>query len=313
MVAGIAPDLDYASYFAGPAAFFAYHRTALHSIAGATITGCALAGVFCLLDKKLAVHTTATFKSSPLTFATGLAICAAGAIGHQLLDLASGEGIQLLWPFRVHWSRWNLAAGFDPWIIFLLVAGLLIPELFKLVGEEVGARRKGASGNRAAIATLLILMSYFGARAYLHSRALGILLSSEYHGREPVSAGAFPSSSNPFAWRGVVSTDNTLEELDLNLSAADFNPDRSLTRYKPTDSPALEAGERAAATQRFLKYAQFPLASVARREDGYRFELRDASFPAGDDSPANMLVRVDLTSGAQIVREEIRYASSGEN
>jgi hypothetical protein len=275
---------------------------------------CALAGLFCALVKKWPSGQLTKRRAAPLTFAPALTLCAMGAAGHDLLDLASGEGVQLAWPFRVHWSRWNLAASLDPWVLILLIAALLIPQLFRLVGEEVGARRKKSAGGGAAIATLLLLFTYFGGRAYLHSRAVDVLLSSEYHGREPLSAGAFPSSSDPFSWRGIVSTDNTLEEIEVDLGpGSDFNPDRSLTHYKPADSPALEAADESGAAQRFLPYAEFPLASVTRREDGYRFGLRDLRFSANDDGPANMTVRVDLNSSSQIIREEFRYASSGND
>ncbi len=314
MTAGIAPDLDYASFFTGPGAFLAMHRSALHSVGGAALTSCMLAALFCLLDKKWPARKSVRKPPPPPTFAVALVLCVAGAVAHDLLDLASGEGLELLWPFRVHWSHLNLAASFDPWILFLLIGGFLIPQLFGLVGEEVGAPKKGSAGSSAALATLLLLVTYLGARAYLHNRAVEVLLSSEYHGREPLSAGAFPSASNPFEWRGVISTDNTIEELVVNLSpGADFNPDRSLTHYKPAGSPALEVAGRTPSAQTFLKYAEFPLASVVHREDGYRFELRDLRFPSSDSGPENLLARVDLSSAFQITRQQIRYATSGEN
>ena len=311
VTAGIAPDLDYASYFGGPGAFLAIHRSALHSVGGAAVTSCTLAALFCVLDKRWPPRKSA---QRPATFAAALALCVAGTVTHDLLDLASGEGLQLLWPFGVHWSHWNLAASFDPWILILLLGGFLIPQLFALVGEEVGAPKKSSAGSGAAAATLLLLFTYLGARAYLHNHAVEVLLSSEYHGREPLSAGAFPSSANPFEWRGLVSTDKTIEELAVNLSpGADFNPDRSLTHYKPAGSPALEVGEKTPAAQKFLKYAEFPLASVAHREDGYRFELRDLRFPSSDNGPENLLARADLASDFRITLQQIRYASSGEN
>ena len=165
------------------------------------------------------------------------------------------------------------------------------------------------TGSGFSVATLLILAMYFGARAELHGRALGLLLSGEYHGREPLAAGAFPSSANPFEWRGVVSTDNTIEEIEISLNPeADFNPDRSLTHYKPEDVAPLRAAQDTRAVQRFLQYAQFPLASVSRHEDGYRFELRDVRFPAADENPANIVVREELDSDSHITHEELRYA-----
>lgn len=312
VIAGVAPDLDYASYFAGPSAFVAIHRSALHSIAGGVI----LCFVVSVLFVAIAAHAPAPKNprngAPTLTFRRALALSALAVIAHDLLDVCSGEGIQWLWPFRVHWSHLNLAESFDPWALLILFAGLLIPLLFRLVSEEVGARKKSGSG--AAVLTLLLLVAYFGMRAYFHSRTLDLLLSSEFHGREPLSAGAFPDSSNPLAWRGVVSTDNTLEEIDVNLApGADFNSDRSLTHYKPADSPQLETAEKSPTAQRFLRYAEFPLAAVARREDGYRVELRALRFPAADQSPANIIARIEVDASMHIVRQQLRYASSPPN
>lgn len=311
VTAGVTPDLDYASYFAGPSGFLALHRSALHSIAGGAALICALAALFLFVGTKSSAPQNQRKQLPPPTFLIAFALCALGIVAHDFLDLCSGEGIQWLWPFRVHWSHWNLAESFDPWALLILVAGLLIPQLFRLVSEEVGARKKIGSG--AAVFTLLLLVAYFGARAYFHARAVDLLLSSEFHVREPLSAGAFPSSTDPLTWRGVVSTDNTLEEIEVSLApGVDFNADRSLTHYKPPDSPPLDTAEKSQTAQRFLRYAEFPLASVFRREDGYRVELRDLRFSATDQSASNLVVRVELSAEFQIVREQLRFASSGE-
>lgn len=313
IAAGVAPDLDYASYFAGPQAYLTLHRSALHAIPGGIALGCALAAAFCTLDSRWTPAKSPRKPPAPLVFAVAAALSLLGIAAHDLLDLASGEGMQMLWPFRIHWFRWDLAESFDPWVLVLLVGGLLIPLLFRLVSEEVGARKKHGAGSGAAVFTLLLLCVYFGARAYFHARVVDLLLSSEYHEREPLAAGAFPMPANPLDWRGVVATDNTLEELDVNLaSVAEFNSDRSLTHYKPPDSPALEAAEKTGVARRFLRYAEFPLASVARREDGYRVELRDLRFSAGDETAANLIVRVELSRDFRVMRQTLRYASAGE-
>ncbi len=315
VLSGVAADLDYASYAGGPGAFLHLHRALFHSVPAAALLACSVAAVFCLIDRK----SVGTFnagearngQSFARAFVPALAVCAAGVASHIFLDLASGEGVQLLWPFRVHWTAWSLASNFDPWVLALLSSGLLIPLLFGLVGEEVGARKKSSSGVRAAIFILLLLAAYLGARAGLHSRAIDLLLSTEYHGREPLAAGAFPSSPNPMNWRGVVSTADTIEEIDVHLSQqAAFNPDASLTHYKPQGSPALEAAERTSASRTFLKYAEFPLAGVNKREDGYRIDVHDVRFPEGDENPANIAVRIDLDSALHVAHEEFRYSSS---
>jgi len=312
VVSGVAPDLDYASYLGGAHAFMRFHRTALHSVAGSALMACAIAGAFCVLDERLPQNKTPRAKAfAPLAFGSALAVCAIGAASHILLDLASGVGVQLLWPFRTHWSAGNLTDDFDLWILLVLVAGLLLPLLFHLISEEVGERKKAPAGGRSAIVTLFLVIAYLGARADLHSQAIDLLLSREYHGRIPLAAGAFPEASAPFHWRGLVVTDDTIEVVDVPLGSPDeFSPDRSLTHYKPEDSPVLDIAEKTAAAARFLKYAQFPLAGVQRLEAGYRVEVHDARFESGDTEPANIFVRVDLDSELQVRREAYLFASS---
>jgi len=312
VASGLAPDLDYVSYFAGPDAFIRYHRTALHSLSGLAALAVAMASLFLLLDRKLPPPKTVQGKTfAPLTFPGAFAACAVGAAGHLLLDLASGVGVQLFWPFRRRWTGWDLAANFDPWLLVLLVAGFLVPVLFRLVGEEVGERRKGPAGVRGALVTLVLVAAYLGARAYLQSQAVTLMLSREFHGRVPLSAGAFPESGTPFDWRGVAVTDDTIETVGVPLGPGEaFDSDRSLTHHKPEDSPALDAAEKTPVAAEFLGYARFPMASVGRLEAGYRVEIHDLRFASGDPDPANVFARVDLNSSLEVQRQDFYFASS---
>jgi len=310
VITGLAPDLDYASYFGGAGAFMRFHRTLLHSLTGSAVMACAVASAFCVLDRRMPPKRQQVKTVAPLAFSAAFAVCAIGAAGHMLLDVASGVGVQLLWPFQAHWSGWNLITDLDVWTLLLLIVGLLLPLLFTLVNEEVGERKKGPGGSRAAIVTLVLLAAYFGARANLHSRAIDLILSREYHGRIALSAAAFPESSAPFSWRGIAETDNTMEEVDVPLGPGDqFDADRSVTLFKPEDSPALAAGEKSEASQRFLLYAKVPFARVQPLEAGYRVEVRDLRF-ADDDELANVFVRVDFNSSMRITHQRFYFASS---
>jgi membrane-bound metal-dependent hydrolase YbcI (DUF457 family) len=318
VVAGVAPDLDFASYLGGAGSFLRFDRTLLHSLLSSLVLECAVAGAFYFVAKKrdsdrAQTGTLASLESSSparLGLGAAFAVCAIGIAGHLLLDVASGVGVQLLWPFRVRWFAFDLLTELDPWILLVLAVGLLLPMLLRLVGEEIGGQKRIAGGQRGAIATLLVLLAYIGARGYLHSRAVELLDSSDYHGRISLTAGAFPETL-PLDWRGVVSTDNTIEEIEVSLArGTEFDPEHSATRYKPDDSPALQAGQRTAAAQRFLKHARFPLASVVRFENGYRFELRDARFVTNDGSAANIVVLVEMRGNLEVTDEEFRFASS---
>ncbi|MGB8523617.1 MAG: metal-dependent hydrolase, partial [Candidatus Acidiferrales bacterium] len=310
VVSGVAADLDYLSYFGGAAAFLRFHRTLLHSILGSALIACVTAAAFFALSK---AHSRKRESENPtsmrreLTFGLALFVCAIGAASHILLDLVSGIGVQLFWPFRAGWQGWDLLTNLDPWILVLLILALLLPELFRLVSDEIGEKKGSSRGRGAAIAALSLLVVYIGARADLHSKAINLLTSREYHGRPPLAASAFPLPSTPFGWRGVVSTDATVEELRVSLfPGAEFDPDRSFTRYKPDPSAALEAGRRTQAAKTFLAYAAIPFASVNHIEEGYRFELRDLRFAPNDASPENIVARADFNSSLQIQLEELR-------
>lgn len=318
VVSGVFPDLDYLSYFGGATAFLGINHAALHSLAGAAAASSAIAAAFCALDQKFPVKPSTPIDPdgiviqepwAPMAFRAAALVCAVGILGHILLDLASGVGVELLWPFYTHWFGWSLAPEFDLWIVLLLGAALILPLLFKLVNEEVGDHRKG-SGRRSAAIALVLVAVYLGGRGEFHSRAIDLLLAREYRGQIPLAGGAFPASSNPLLWRGLAVTDNTIEEVEVNTGpGADFDADRSMTHYKPGDSPALDAAENTAVARRFLRYAKFPLAAVARREAGYRVEIRDLRFAPGDAGAHNIVVRVDLDSDARVTAQELRFAS----
>jgi membrane-bound metal-dependent hydrolase YbcI (DUF457 family) len=310
VVSGVVADLDFASYLGGPFAFLRFHRAALHSIPHSIVLICVLAIVFWSAARRSAAPQPESNRRT-LRFRDAAALCAIGVTAHLLLDLASGIGVQLLWPFQQRWTAWNLLSNLDLWIPALLALGLLLPEMFRLVSEEIGERAKRPRGQRAAVITLLLLLIYIGARAGLHSRAVDELNSRDYRGAPPLATGAFPSALSPFAWRGLVSTDNAIEAIELSLApGAGFDSDRAVPHYKPEDSAALDAAQSTTVAKTFLRYARFPLASLEREDSGYEFTLRDLRFAPSDTSADNIIVRVELTSDLRVVNQEFRFADS---
>jgi inner membrane protein len=312
VVPGVAADLDFLSYFGGPSAYLRFHRGVLHSVLGSVVLVCVLALVFWAVARRAAAKNSA-LNLPRLSFLSAAVVCGVAVAVHLLFDLASGIGVQLLWPFREKWTAWDFVNALDPWVLVVLVLGLALPEVLRLVSEEIGERNREPRGRVAAIVTLLLLLLYFGARAGLHSRAVGELNAREYHGAPPLAVGAFPSSISPLDWRGVVSTDNDIEVIEISLTpGAGFDPERAVRHYKPEESAALEAAQNTAAARTFLRYARFPLAALERGDEGYRFTLRDMRFPAGDGSADNILVRVELDAALRVKIEEFQYAYSAE-
>lgn len=310
VVSGVAADLDFLSYFGGPSKYLRFHRGLLHSGLGSFLLVCVLALVFWVFGRRAAAKNPDS-SLRPLSLVSAVAVCAVGVVVHVLFDLTSGIGVRLLWPFRGKWTGWDLVSTIDPWIVGVLILGLALPELLRLVSEEIGERKRGPRGRVAAIVTLLALVIYFGARVGLHSRAVDELNAREYHGVPALLTGAFPSSISPMDWRGVASTDNDIDVIEISLAAgAGFDPDRATRHYKPEDSATLRAAQNTAAAKTFLTYARFPLAGLEREDEGYRFTLRDLRFAAGDGGADNIMLRLELGANLRVVSEEFRYADS---
>ncbi|HEX2716023.1 MAG TPA: metal-dependent hydrolase, partial [Candidatus Acidoferrales bacterium] len=154
IVAGLAADVDWLSVAAGPHAFLRAHRTATHSLGGAVAISLLIGGIFWWWGRRDSAR--------PVRLLRALAVCGIGAAAHLLLDLTNSYGAQLLWPFHEKWYAWDLTDTVDPWVLILLLLGLLLPELFRLVTEEIGGRTKSRGSRRGAIIALILLAVYSG-------------------------------------------------------------------------------------------------------------------------------------------------------
>ena len=306
IVSGVAADLDLLSYFGGAGAYLHYRYALLHSICGATILAVMIALAFYL--------TTRRNQAASLRFSRVLLLCAIGISVHILLDLATADGVQLLWPFRARWFSWDLLSGVDPWILAVLAAGLLLPALFHLVSEEIGSKKKRQRPSKGAIMALIIVTFYVGARAALHAAAVQTLFANDYHGATPLVAGAFPDSASLVSWRGVADTKSSIEVVTVPAVGSNiFDANSSLTHYKPGSSPALNAARKAPLARDFLRYARFPLADLDNLADGYRVTLRDLRFPEDADTPDNLIAVIELNANFTVRAQAIEFASEQQS
>jgi membrane-bound metal-dependent hydrolase YbcI (DUF457 family) len=302
VVAGIAPDLDIL-FTVNPRASLLWSGALTHSLLGAAAVAVLVAFVFWRFGQKQA--------GGALRFRTALGLAAIGVAVHLLLDCCGIFGPRFFWPFSARAFAACFVDWIDPWVLLFLLAGLLLPALFALIGEEIGERKKSQGPRRGALVALVLVAFFLGGRGILHQRAVALLLSRDYHAAPPLTAAAFPSAASPFTWRGVVVTPNTLDEIEVPLGPGGyFDPDHSVTRYKPEASPALDAAQESETARTFLRYAQLPLASLDRLESGYRVELRDLRWPLASRSRFNVVAVIELDGKLRVTREELRFASN---
>lgn len=305
LVSGTIADVDWATRLGGASAFLRGHRTATHSLLGTAVIIVGVAAAFWLAGRKY-----------PRMAAGGMAaivICAIGASAHLLLDMLNPYGVKLLWPFSQKWYAWDIADTVDGWIIFLLLAGLLLPELFRLIHEEIGSRPKPHGRQRGSIAGLILVALFVAGRAFARERAVEMLDAREYRSEAPLLVAAFPRPSNPLTWSGVVETENAVFNVDVPLRpGATFDPDLADVHYKPQPLPALSNAVASATAVEFLSYARFPLANVEPRGDGYEVRIRDMRFAWDLPGRRGIVAVIDLNAQSMVTGERLEF-DSGSN
>src|SRR5229473_8118493 len=123
VLAGGAADLDQLSAYVGPSAFLELHRTATHSILGTLVIVAAF-----LVVASLTARNKPRADAIRTVFLALLVACSL----HVAMDLTQNESVQLLWPFRAQRYSADLAAHFDLWILLILLAGALLPQLLEI-------------------------------------------------------------------------------------------------------------------------------------------------------------------------------------
>ncbi len=231
-----------------------------------------------------------------------------GIATHLLLDLVTARGIHPLWPFRDANPAFDWFSNTDPWVLAIFLLGLAVPVLFRLIGEEIGARTDPRGGSRGAWAAIVLFLLLCALRGSLHADAAARLDGQSYRGRAPLHVGAFSDPVNPFLWRGVVETDSTFELVEVRLRDPEPGTRIEFTYYKPPPSPVLEAARTTAIARVFLRTARFPLATVEPIPEGHRIVLRDLRFSPTRDARATIVAQIELDPNLQVVQEGFRRA-----
>lgn len=298
LFAGTIADIDLISALWGPAVYFSVRRTCTHSILG-TVAVVLIAIVF-----------TFVLSKKPLKPGEGIGELvlplALAATGHVVLDGLQSEGVALLWPFRFRRFAMDWLPSVDPWILALLACGILVPELFRLVSSEIGAKDKAPRGRNGALVSVALIIAYIGARAVLHSGSIALLEPRSYHGESARRVGAFPDVLSIATWHGVVETASymCLAEVPVGPGRS-FDPESADCLHKPEPSPELDAAQKTRVAQQYLQAAPFPRAMVAHTQTGYEVEIRSMRDMAENEKHHRVAAEISVDKTFAVTRQEL--------
>ena len=239
------PDIDTLWGIRGPISGFQHHRGITHTFLGLPFEAALLLAGFWVYERRRARKPRNQSKAgknatqrAPVRWATLYGFILLALLSHILLDFTNNYGVRPFFPFNTHWYAASIVFIFDPLLFLFLLAGLLLPGFFGLVGQEVGARRpafRGAGWARAALAGVVLL---WGVRSYEHGLAASVANAQIFEVPAPESAAGDPE---PGASRGK--TPDRPETLTPQKIVVSPDPLNVFRWYTATDfGPAYQLG-----------------------------------------------------------------------
>lgn len=204
------PDIDTLWALRGPVIGFQHHRGITHTFLGvpfeAALIVLVVYGMHRVRTSRRAGRSVAGSASTgdetlvrPLTAAPvrwGLLYLFAllALLSHLLLDYTNNYGLRPFFPFNPHWYAASITFIFDPAMFLLLLAAVVLPPLFRLIGSEVGARRSPFVARGWAVAALLGVAALWTLREVQHNRALNIVSAQILAAPQPESGDSNPTA-----------------------------------------------------------------------------------------------------------------------
>ena len=314
VLAAEASDLDVFYAIRGPVAGLQHHRGWTHSFVSAPVMA-ALAllvvwGWNRLFNKRrLEPSATVTMGAHlPVRWGVLYLIALLGPLSHILLDYTTAYGIRMFEPFSYKWMDWDTVSIIEPFMLGALILGVVLPALFGLINEEIGARRPLFRGRAGAIAALVAVVMMWGVRDFYHRRAVAALESRVYQGQDALRVSAFPFPGNPFVWHGVVETQDFYQTMLVDPLRGEIDPQgRARTYYKPEETLVLEAAKNSYLGRAYLDWARYPLITAEPLDEGnaaYRVRFIDLRYSYSGRSTL-LGGSVDLNRNLQVVAQRL--------
>ena len=279
-LAAEAPDLDILGRFGGRAFGFAHHRGFTHSFLGVPLDAIAVIG-FVYLVWLMRGRKTKDPNLPPRWGLLFLYACIAG-LSHILLDFTNNYGVRPFWPFSERWYSWDIVFIVEPVMLGLLILGLVVPSVFSLVDQDIGALSRGPRGRVGATLALIGIILMWGVRDYEHRKAVTALQSRLYNGVDPLRVSAYPKWIDPFHWYGVVETPAFFVLAPVNSLNPEVDPEERMEiHYKPEETPITLAAKKSYLGRVYLDWAQYPITeteTLGSAEQGYIVRFQDLRY-----------------------------------
>lgn len=288
VLAANAPDADVVCTLGGATSYIHWHRNITHALIAMPVMALATVAVVRLIAR------------TPVKWLPAFFAALIGVVSHLLLDLTNNYGVRLLLPFSGRWFSLDTTPVVDFTIWAILLLGVAAPWFGRLVGSEIGEKKR-TPGPGWAIASLLLLATYDYTRLVMHARAVAMVASRQYTGGAALRAAAFPTG-DPLVWHGVAELAGSWVTAPVNIRS-EYDPAEAVYFVKPPVVPAMSEASRTDAFQRFYEFVQYP---VWKTTPG-QLALIDLRFGTPADPGFEAIATVD--AAGHVVDSEFTFGS----
>ncbi|WP_035358945.1 metal-dependent hydrolase [Edaphobacter aggregans] len=261
------PDIDVLWGFQGPVAAFEHHRGWTHTLIGLPIVAAVVTGVIWLIHRWFGHRLRSTRSHpagqipAPVHWARLYLFSFVAVASHLLLDWTNNYGVRPFFPFNPRWYAGSFVFIFEPVIFVLLLAALLAPALFSLVGSEVGARKPLYRGRGWAIAALAGIVALWGWRIIERNKAIELAReNTSGNAVDIVRVTANPYPINPFRWQTIVETPLLYQISAVNTHTGEITSSpQADVFYKPPTTLAALVAKRSWLGHVYLDWSQYPI------------------------------------------------------
>lgn len=270
-LAAEAPDLDSLWSIGGPIAAFQHHRGWTHTFVGLPLEAAVVLGVVWLFHRWSARRPSFKQSIAPVRWGLLYGFILLALLSHLLLDWTNNYGLRPFFPFNPRWYSGSFVFIFEPVLFVALVAALVAPSLFGLIGSEIGVRRPAFRGRGWAILGLLVMVALWALRFVEHQQAVQLAQSNDYGGASVIRATADPYPINPFRWQTVVETPtfyrvSTADTWNNTVVSGSSEAD---TIYKPPTTLATLRAKESWLGEIYLDWSQWPVVTdIGTDQDG---------------------------------------------
>lgn len=285
VIAANLPDLDIVAQLAGTPSYLEHHRGFTHTLIGIPILSLALA----LLAKWWLDRQA----KRPIPLSTMLTLVLVSMLTHPLLDYTNTYGVRPFAPLNSQWFYGDALFIIDPVLDGILVAGLLLPRLFR-------------HQRLIVVAALVAASSYILLRTQLRNDARQ-LLERYTAGDTGVRFAVTPHILNPFRWTGIIQNGGHLRSVRLHSSRG---VEAEIARIEVSpDDEAIRRARQTRAASALLGFARFPGVISDVTPDGYEVRFFDFRFYRAGTGTA-FVATVVLDRDLNVVSEDLTFTGA---